>query len=292
MPPAVFSRREFLHTATAAGSGFQSGRGRRAAAQPAAAAPRQAAEEAGGRDHRLLLPLARLPHLRPLPARLPARRPHALPRLRHRRHVRRADARPGDLSRELSRKHGFPLYPDIAGALTLGGDKLAVDGVLLIGEHGDYPYNASGQKLYPRYEFFQKIVEVFRKSGRSVPVFCDKHLSYDRTKARAMVDTARKHGLPADGRLEPAGHLAPARSGTAARRRRSRKRWSPRAASWRSLASTPWKRSSAWSSAAPEGPAGRPGRDLPGRRRGVEGGRRGRSGRGNCWSTPWAAARR
>jgi hypothetical protein len=101
-----------------------------------------------------------------------------------------------DLSRELSRKHGFPLYPTIGEALTLGGDRLAVDGVLLIGEHGDYPYNARGQKLYPRYEYFQKIVEVFRKSGRSVPVFCDKHLSYDRRKGKEMVETARTMGFP------------------------------------------------------------------------------------------------
>ena len=104
--------------------------------------------------------------------------------------------RDNDLSRELARKHGITLYPDIAGALTLGGERLAVDGVLLIGEHGDYPYNAKLQKLYPRYEFFQKIVEVFRKAGRAVPVFCDKHLSYDRGKARAMVATARRLGVP------------------------------------------------------------------------------------------------
>jgi hypothetical protein len=102
----------------------------------------------------------------------------------------------GDLSRELAKKHGFTIYPAVAGALTLGGDKLAVDGVLLIGEHGDYPYNDKGQKLYPRYELFQKIVEVFRKSGRSVPVFCDKHLYYDRTKAFEMAATARKMGFP------------------------------------------------------------------------------------------------
>lgn len=101
-----------------------------------------------------------------------------------------------DLSKELAKKHGFKLYDDVAGALTLGGDKLAVDGVLLIGEHGDYPYNAKGQKLYPRYEYFQKIVEVFRRSKQTVPVFCDKHLSYDRKKARAMVDTARTMGFP------------------------------------------------------------------------------------------------
>ena len=102
----------------------------------------------------------------------------------------------GDLSRELARTHGFALYPDIADALTLGGERLAVDGVLLIGEHGDYPYNEKDQKLYPRYEFFQQIADVFRKSDRSVPVFCDKSLSYDRTKARAMVATAKELGFP------------------------------------------------------------------------------------------------
>jgi hypothetical protein len=101
-----------------------------------------------------------------------------------------------DLGREVARKNGFRLYPNIAAALCLGTNRLAVDGVLLIGEHGDYPYNAKGQKLFPRYEYFQKIVDVFEKSGRSVPVFCDKHLSYDRKQARAMVETARRVGFP------------------------------------------------------------------------------------------------
>jgi hypothetical protein len=101
-----------------------------------------------------------------------------------------------DLSKEHAHKHGFSLYPDIASALTLGGDKLAVDGVLLIGEHGDYPLNEKQQKLYPRYEYFQKIVDVFRKSERGAPVFCDKHLSYERKKAREMAAMARQVGCP------------------------------------------------------------------------------------------------
>ena len=58
------------------------------------------------------------------------------------------------------------IYPTIAEALTLGGSKLAVDGVVLVGEHGKYPRNEKGQTLYPRYEFFKQIVEVFRDSGR------------------------------------------------------------------------------------------------------------------------------
>jgi len=101
-----------------------------------------------------------------------------------------------DMSRDLSAKHGFRIYPTVAEALTLGGSKLAVDAVLLIGEHGQYPTNEKGQKLYPRYELFQRIVEVFRRSGRSVPLFSDKHLSYSWTKARMMYRQALELGIP------------------------------------------------------------------------------------------------
>ena len=83
-------------------------------------------------------------------------------------------------------------YPTIAEALTLGGSRLAVDGVLLIAEHGNYPKNEKGQTLYPRYEFFKEIVQVFRDSQRSVPVFNDKHLSWKWEWAKEMVDISRE----------------------------------------------------------------------------------------------------
>jgi hypothetical protein len=70
-----------------------------------------------------------------------------------------------------------------------------VDGVLLIGEHGNYRRNEKGQTQYPRYEFFQQIVNVFRSSGRSVPVFNDKHLSWNWDWAKEMYDTARRLGF-------------------------------------------------------------------------------------------------
>src|SRR5690606_27211192 len=40
------------------------------------------------------------------------------------------------------------------------------------------------------------IVEVFRKSGRSVPVFNDKHLSYDWNLAKEMYDWSRELSFP------------------------------------------------------------------------------------------------
>jgi hypothetical protein len=101
-----------------------------------------------------------------------------------------------DLSRDrAARFPSMKIYPSIAEALTLGGSMLAVDGVLLIGEHGNYPRNERRQTLYPRYEFFQEIVKVFRASGRSVPVFSDKHLSWKWEWAKEMYDTARNMGF-------------------------------------------------------------------------------------------------
>ncbi len=101
-----------------------------------------------------------------------------------------------DLSRGLAAKHGFPIYPTIAQALTLDGDKLAVDAVLLVGEHGTYPTNEKGQKQYPRFELFEHIIDVFRRSGRVVPLFSDKHLSYSWLKAKMMYDQSRQLHIP------------------------------------------------------------------------------------------------
>jgi hypothetical protein len=101
-----------------------------------------------------------------------------------------------DMSRERARKYGVPLFRTAAEALTLGGDKLAVDGVILIGEHGDYPSNDKEQKLYPRFEMFLKITDVFRQSGRAVPLFNDKHLSWSWRQAKRMVEISRELKFP------------------------------------------------------------------------------------------------
>ena len=100
--------------------------------------------------------------------------------------------------RALSEKHGFPIFNSIEDALSLQSDALAVDGVLSIGEHGDYPTNSKGQKLYPRKRFFEGITRAFRQLGQVVPVFSDKHLGPVWEDAKWMYDQA--HAL-AGGRV-------------------------------------------------------------------------------------------
>jgi hypothetical protein len=102
----------------------------------------------------------------------------------------------GDQSQERAKEFGFQVYPTISEALRCGGDKLAVDAVMIIGEHGNYPKNDLGQVLYPRYEFFKECVDVFVKDGRSVPVYNDKHLSFSFEKAKWMVDQSKKLSFP------------------------------------------------------------------------------------------------
>ena len=107
------------------------------------------------------------------------------------------DQRPeGDLSGKRAEEFGFTIYKSVAEALRCGGDKLAVDAVLLIGEHGDYPVNEFGQKQYPRYELFSQVAKVFKEDAKTAPVFNDKHLSWKFEWAQEMVETSKAMNFP------------------------------------------------------------------------------------------------
>ncbi len=102
----------------------------------------------------------------------------------------------GDQSTARAKEFDFQVYPTIAETLRCGGSRLAVDAVMVIGEHGDYKRNEKGQVLYPRYEFVKQCVEVFEKDGASVPLYNDKHLSYSFEKAQWMVEASKRLKFP------------------------------------------------------------------------------------------------
>jgi hypothetical protein len=101
-----------------------------------------------------------------------------------------------DLGKQRLARYGLQASSSIADALTLGGDQLAVDGVVIIGEHGKYPETPKGQVRYPRYDWFKEVVRVFERSGRAVPVFNDKHLSTGWEECLEMVEDSRRLGFP------------------------------------------------------------------------------------------------
>jgi len=107
------------------------------------------------------------------------------------------DQRPADdISRLLAASHRFRISETIEDALTLGTGRLAVDGVLLIAEHGDYPKSPTGNTQYPKRRFWEETLKVFRASSRVVPVFIDKHLADNWTDANYIFQSARDLNVP------------------------------------------------------------------------------------------------
>jgi hypothetical protein len=106
----------------------------------------------------------------------------------------------GDLFDERAARHpGMKICSTIEQALTLGTGKLAVDGVVVVAEHGVYPLSENGIMMRPHYEFFEQITKVFRTSGRSVPYFNDKELSWNWDWSKKMVDVSHELNFPLQG---------------------------------------------------------------------------------------------
>ena len=101
-----------------------------------------------------------------------------------------------DMSRDLARRFNFPIVERMEDALTLGRNDVAVDGVLVIGEHGRYDRNDRGQILYPRRRMFEAATNVMARFNKAVPIFNDKHLAVTWADARWMFDRARTLGAP------------------------------------------------------------------------------------------------
>src|SRR5262249_13918061 len=102
----------------------------------------------------------------------------------------------GELCRPMCEKHGVPIFPTIAGAVGVGTRGVPVEGILIVGEHGDYPRNARGQQLYPRRRLFEGVLSASRALRRRWRVFSDKPRSYEGGFARWMVERARHEGFP------------------------------------------------------------------------------------------------
>ena len=103
------------------------------------------------------------------------------------------------LGQKVCKAKNIPIYKTVGEAVTLGGSELAVDGVVIVCEHGNYPTDLKGHWLLPRWWIYQQVIRVFEQSHRSVPVFNDKHLSYNWDDAKWMFDKSRELNFPLTG---------------------------------------------------------------------------------------------
>src|SRR5215471_4610925 len=103
------------------------------------------------------------------------------------------------LAQKVCKAKSIPIFKTVGEAVTLGGKDLAVDGVVIVAEHGNYPTDLKGHWLLPRWWIYQQVIKVFEQSKRSVPVFNDKHLSYNWDDAKWMFDKSRELNFPLSG---------------------------------------------------------------------------------------------
>ena len=103
------------------------------------------------------------------------------------------------LGQKVCKAKNIPIFKTVRETLTLSGKELAVDGVVIVAEHGNYVTDLQGHWLLPRWWIYQQMVQVFEQSKRSVPVFNDKHLSYNWDDAKWMYDKSRELKFPLTG---------------------------------------------------------------------------------------------
>jgi hypothetical protein len=103
------------------------------------------------------------------------------------------------LGQKVCKAKNIPIFKTGKEAVTLGGKELVVDGVVIVAEHGNYPTDLKGHWLLPRWWIYQQVIQVFEHSKRSVPVFNDKHLSYNWDDAKWMFDKSRELNFPLTG---------------------------------------------------------------------------------------------
>lgn len=103
---------------------------------------------------------------------------------------------PNDMAREQATEFGVKIFPTVEAAIRLGGARLAVDGVAVIGEHGHYPRTPNSNFQYPRARYFDSITGVMQAERRTLPLMNDKYFAFAWPDALRMYRTVRERQIP------------------------------------------------------------------------------------------------
>jgi hypothetical protein len=95
-----------------------------------------------------------------------------------------------DMAREQAAEYGIRICRSVSEAID------GVDGIAVIGEHGNYPRTPRGNFMYPRKRYFDEIAGAFESKRRIVPLLNDKYFAYDWADAKSMADRVRAMKIP------------------------------------------------------------------------------------------------
>ena len=95
-----------------------------------------------------------------------------------------------DMAREQAAEYGIRIHKSVSEAIE------GIDGIAVIGEHGNYPRTPRGNFMYPRKRYFDEIVRSFESNRRVLPLLNDKYLAYDWADAKSMADRVRSMNIP------------------------------------------------------------------------------------------------
>jgi hypothetical protein len=102
----------------------------------------------------------------------------------------------GDMSREEAGRCGVPIYPTVEEAIKKPFAEGGLDGIIIIGEHGDYPEDEKRRKHYPRRRLLDETLKVLDELDLRIPIFSDKHLSYQIEDTVWMYEQLKRRKLP------------------------------------------------------------------------------------------------
>lgn len=111
------------------------------------------------------------------------------------------DPGPTDIGAERTGAWGVRRARDVTDALSQGGVGVDVDGVVLIAERNPRSgrpeeFDERGRPKDRRHELFMRVASECEQSGRTVPVFLDKHLGNSWSEIAEVYETARRLAIP------------------------------------------------------------------------------------------------
>jgi len=101
-----------------------------------------------------------------------------------------------DMSREAAERNSIPIYSTIEETIRYAHEQGGLDGVVIIGEHGDYPEDEKGRKHYPRRRLLEETLNSLDELELRIPIFSDKHFAYQIEDTVWMFEQLRKRGIP------------------------------------------------------------------------------------------------